>query len=437
MINFREYKNVGISYVIYIVGAVLALILQILLARFMGAYQYGIYSFILASLTIISLIPRFGQDTILTRYISEYLVKKQWGELRGILSFSYSLSVYISVSLIVLLFIAVNVFQLKLDFNINILKLGLIGVPIICLAKFNQSSIQSLKKPGLSLLGNLIISPLLVIAGSVAAYYTSAPVAEILIWIYCLSIVLSHVVMICVLEKLLSGVPDTNTRIYKKREWIIAAVPLFISSGLNVLLGRIDILMLGFLADSREVGIYTIASLIATPISFILIAINNILAPEISSLYQLGKTEELQEQLSGYMRIALVVTVPVVLFIFAAGHFILLLFGPVFAEGYIALLILTVGQFLNVFMGSVGVIMSMTNRQRLSAIILTFAVVVNILLNFVLIPDFGKVGASVATALTVILWNYLMYLHISKSLLINPTAMPVIRRYLKRASKRI
>ena len=396
----------------------------------MGAYQYGVYSFVLTSLAIISLIPRFGLDTILTRYISEYLVKKQWKELRGILSFSYNISILISAALILFIYFILNIFDFSLDFNTDILALGLLVIPVLCLAKFNQSSIQSLRRPALSLLGNLIITPILIIAGLFFVLNVSVPIAENLIWIYCIAVVLSYTAMMIILEKLLLDVPKIKNRIYKKREWLIAAVPLFIASGLNILLGRIDILMLGLLANSREVGIYTIASLIATPISFILMAINNILAPEISSLYQLGKTDEIQKLLTRYMRIALVVTIPVVLVVFIAGYYLLLLFGNAFAEGHLALLILTVGQFINVFMGSVGVIMNMTNRQRLSAIILGFAVIVNVLLNILLIPGYGKTGAAIATTLTIILWNYLMYLHIKRRLLINPTAMPLIRRYL-------
>jgi O-antigen/teichoic acid export membrane protein len=93
---------------------------------------------------------------------------------------------------------------------------------------------------------------------------------------------------------------------------------------------------------------------------------------------------------------------PVVLVIvFAAQDVMTVLFGVEYATGASALLILTIGQFINIATGATGTILIMTGHQtawfRLSMLIM----VVSLTLNLTLIPRWGMVGAAVATATTV------------------------------------
>ena len=64
-----------------------------------------------------------------------------------------------------------------------------------------------------------------------------------------------------------------------------------------------------------------------------------------------------------------------------------------------------VGQIINAFSGSVGVIMQMTGRERLFQNILIVALIINIGMNFLLIPTYGIIGAAIASSASIVFWN--------------------------------
>ena len=99
-------------------------------------------------------------------------------------------------------------------------------------------------------------------------------------------------------------------------------------------------------------------------------------------------------------------------------------FGSEFKDGYYALLILSVGQLVNVLSGSVGYIMTMTGRQKQAAYVLAISAALNIVMNYMLIPHFGIEGAAIATAVSLMLWNIALILYIRKKINLNSTMFP-------------
>ena len=104
------------------------------------------------------------------------------------------------------------------------------------------------------------------------------------------------------------------------------------------------------------------------------------------------------------------------------GKWVLSFFGADFVNGYMALVVLTVGQVARALFGSVGFLMTMTGHGRETAYVFGLSVVLNIGLNAFLIPPFGMAGAAFATALTTILWNVLLFVYVLNRLGINSTA---------------
>ena len=67
---------------------------------------------------------------------------------------------------------------------------------------------------------------------------------------------------------------------------------------------------------------------------------------------------------------------------------------------------------INAFCGSVGVYLNMTNKQTTFQWIIASAVVVNVFLNWMLIPRYGMQGAAIATSASMIMWNVTAVLYV-------------------------
>ena len=105
------------------------------------------------------------------------------------------------------------------------------------------------------------------------------------------------------------------------------------------------------------------------------------------------------------------------------GKFVLGLFGSEFVVVYLPLLILLVGQMINALAGSVALIMAMSGHQKQTGIIITTSAAMNIVLNLLLIPILGILGAAVSTTSTMILWNVMMLVYVYRKLGINSTVI--------------
>jgi O-antigen/teichoic acid export membrane protein len=99
-----------------------------------------------------------------------------------------------------------------------------------------------------------------------------------------------------------------------------------------------------------------------------------------------------------------IVSIPsVILLLFPS--WVLSWFGSDYTVGATALMILVVGQFINVACGSVGYLLTMTGKEKVMRNIMLVTALVNVGLSIYLVQDFGMKGVAFATAFSIVLWN--------------------------------
>jgi O-antigen/teichoic acid export membrane protein len=76
---------------------------------------------------------------------------------------------------------------------------------------------------------------------------------------------------------------------------------------------------------------------------------------------------------------------------------------------YVPLVILCVGQLVNASMGSVASVLNMTGHERETTKSVLVGAFVNVTLNLALVPVWGMIGAAIATACTLVVWNVIMW----------------------------
>lgn len=155
-------------------------------------------------------------------------------------------------------------------------------------------------------------------------------------------------------------------------------------------------------------------------ISFGLKSVNAIMAPLISELHATGRMEDLQRLVSRAARMIFVFTLVACATLFVVGEWALGLFGAEFRAGNPVLRLLLVSQAVNALAGSVGHLLTMTGSQRLAAWIAGSGAAVNVLLNLLLIPVWGIVGAALATTISTVGWNVAAVVGVRRRLGIDP-----------------
>jgi O-antigen/teichoic acid export membrane protein len=163
--------------------------------------------------------------------------------------------------------------------------------------------------------------------------------------------------------------------------------------------------MLGILASEDAVGLYTAASKMSVQLRFVLFALTAAFSPIISELYHSDRTEALDQLYADTVRWITIGTLPlaVVLIVFAPD--IMRLFGADFQEGAILLRLLALAYIVVAGSGSVGHMLQMSDHQDFAFAVNACMAVLNVGLNWVLIQQYGVVGAAVATGLSHALGN--------------------------------
>jgi O-antigen/teichoic acid export membrane protein len=215
---------------------------------------------------------------------------------------------------------------------------------------------------------------------------------------------------------------------YDTSRWIKSALPFVLASGMQVLNREISVVLLGILQTPGEVGLFRVAQRGAMLIPFGLQAVNMAIAPTISQMLTRGEKNRLQRMISKSVLAVMAFALPVAFVLILGGQWIIpYVFGDDYAPAYLPLVILCLGQLVNVGMGSVGLILNMAGLERLTAIGVAIAAVVSVTCNAVLIPHYGANGAAVATSISLIIWNIILCIWVYKRLGLVNTIIPLKR----------
>jgi O-antigen/teichoic acid export membrane protein len=189
---------------------------------------------------------------------------------------------------------------------------------------------------------------------------------------------------------------------------------------------KIDIVILGAFHDAESIGRYNVALRLSELAGLALFIINFVLAPVVSELYHKNNLIQLQRWMTRSARALLLVSVPVILLLIIYRQPVLHFFGAEYVSAQWALMILCLGQLINVAFGSPGLLLAMAGSQKYSNISLFCSIIVNISLSLTLTPLYGIEGVAIATSVGIFVWNFLMNHFVRTKLKINTTAFGVI-----------
>jgi O-antigen/teichoic acid export membrane protein len=405
-------KGVFHVFIVQSGGAVLLLISEIVLARLLGVEQFGLYAKITVWVFVFFLLGTLGFNHVLLRYVPVYIAHQSWGELRGLLSRSTWWTALASVLLAGVAFAIVWFWEKPGTMTVAALAVALLGLPLQALAALRQAVLRGLQQNVRALFPEQIIRPLvlLFLLGLITWSAVSPLIAVKALACNLVAVVIAFVVGSWWQHRYLPAEVWDSMPVRHDREWLDAALPLLGIVGLGLVAsGRIDIILIGALRGGDiEAGMYAAANRLAEVILFVIAIVNIVVVPMIAHLHSTKEHDELQRLVSLAVKLMLCSALPLGISLSIFGKELLVLFGPDFAAGYSALLLLTAAQMIPVFWGPVLFLLTMTGYQREALKITLFAVGIKLIMALLLIPRFGMTGAAGATLAGVLVSNMLM-----------------------------
>ncbi len=190
--------------------------------------------------------------------------------------------------------------------------------------------------------------------------------------------------------------------------WQIAW-PLWISNFISLGLMQLDLLVVGFYYPGVDTGIYSTPRSLMQYVLMPLVIVNMVVPPIIAQLYAKKDLGGLERTLQTTATVAGIPAFLAVLGVIFFAEPVLTLYGgkEEYALGSTVLIIMSLGQLVNVFAGSCMPALAMTGHQRYNMIISIIVGVFTVAAYFLVVPRFGLTGAAIVVALTLCLRNAL------------------------------
>lgn len=417
--NFYEvFSGSVITFLTKILAILLGLILSLIISKYYGARELGIYSLIVSFFSITLIISMVGTNTSILRFIPEEVGKHSLQSAYKLFFkvFNIVLVCSFAISGIVFLFannIAVDIFNKAYLYPIFIISS--VFIVFQSLGILSISTIRALKNIKLYSLFQIIqplIQILTLIIMIVLFSYSEFDSVYSLMFSYLITFIISFYFVL----KLFNTKEQHSNISYRSTKSIVfISLPMMLSTAMSMVILQTDILMLGAMVDAEKVGIYSIVVKLSTLTIFLLTSVNVVIAPKISELFYSEKIIELKILLTKTTSLISILTLPVIFILIFFGKEILGIFGKEFIIGYSALLLLLIGQLINVFAGPVEFFLNMTGHQKSLNYIVIFAALVNIILNINLIPLYGFVGAALASMVSLSISKIISIIYIKKN----------------------
>jgi O-antigen/teichoic acid export membrane protein len=413
-------------------GAATAFVAQVILARLLSVSQYGIYTFVMAWITLIALLAPLGADKASLRFIPAYLAQSRMRDVQRYLRWAFGQCLIVSICLSIITLVGVFTLRgyLPAEASVPFLFAAAI-IPINGVVQIATEIVRAFRMVVASELPNMVFRPIVVggVAWIAMVVWDVPATASMVVLINGAAGVMA-ILLLWLFINSAGGDPDPVSTPQEsnlpelsagRRVWIRGSLALLVVVVSNFILGRTDILMLGVLVGPEEAALYNAASRIATSAGFPLIAIASILTPMISRSYSSGRDEELQAVLTFGAWLSLAASVVVGATVALMAEPFLGLFGPDYRSEGMTLRILVIGQVVSSLAGAVGYLLAVTGRQQFLAFMTATAAVFNIGLNALLIPPLGATGAAIATAVTLGIYNLVLAAVAIRKAGLNPT----------------
>jgi len=431
--SLRQYliKGVSGSFIIRVASTALSFGVAVVLARILGAEGFGVYAFCISASQLLAVPAMLGLPQLIVREVSAYQNKENFALMRGILRRSWQGIVIVSLLFIIVIGISVSYLTRYIDaMSLPSFWFALLLVPLLALIRVQGSALRGLKKIIWGQMGDLLRPGLFLLAIMFLCFFLHFEitpwhaVALQVITLMIILVIIGNILYWNLPFKLKKTKPEYNTSVWLSSTW-----PMLITQSMHAINNQSSIIMLGFLGSAEGVGIFRIAQRAAMLVPFGMQALTVTIAPTISSYYIQGELKRLQQLLTRTTRMVLAFSLPIAVILMIGSFWIVpFIFGADFQQAVWPLIILCLGQLVNIAIGPVENVLTMTQNERISAKGVSFGTILNIILHLILIPMWGVMGAAIATSLTIVIWNVLLAVLLFRKLRISSSALGKIEK---------
>ena len=388
-------------FVIRVASAAIAFISQVLLARWMGTFEYGIFVAVWAGVVIASTLTALGLPSAIVRFVAEYREHGKyslvWGMIHGSMWLSLAVATVAAAICATILYLYP---QIVTNYFVIPIYLAALCLPAFAVEGVNDSVARPFNWTRIAFLPTFIIRPLAILVFmGIAILIGYEPTAVTAMWSAVIAIYLTSVFQFLILRAKLRDAVEQAAPDYRFKYWLSIALPIFLVESFYVLVTQVDVLFVSWLTNPEDTAIYFAATKILALVHFVYFAVRATASHRFAAYNASGKIDEYREFVGKTVSWTFWPSLIIGLIMVLLGKYLLMLFGPEFVAGQSVLWILVAGIVMRASIGPAEALLVMSGKQNTCAVVYASALFVNVVLNMTLIPVYGMIGAAIATTL--------------------------------------
>jgi|Deesub1362B_J571_1020462.scaffolds.fasta_scaffold00195_46 O-antigen/teichoic acid export membrane protein len=394
----------GWSFMFKVLALGLGYISTLIISNFFGARVVGLFNLSATVVTIVVMFCLMGFPTSILRFVGEYQGDRA---IISILVRMILISIFTSFPFLIVGFIFADEISIHAFHDERLkdfLRVMFVGIPFVVVTNILIEFIRGLRLIRVSETlrnSNVLFSlPAIVILVFLLKFNDLTPAVA-----YLFASIAVFTIAVFYVQKTVKKLEFYKNTAIQYKKIIKVSLPMLMTASMFLITGSVDKLMLGYFMGPKEVGIYSVAFRVAALTSMILMAINTIVAPKMAELYWAKRYNELKNMVRFSAKLIFFLSFPILLCFIIFAKPILSLFGQEFVAGKWVLITISAGEFINATTGPVGYFLDMTGLQVVRRNLVFLYMLMNVSLNYILIPEYGYNGAAVATAFTQGLFN--------------------------------
>jgi O-antigen/teichoic acid export membrane protein len=389
--------------IIRLTGAVLGYLSMALLARWLGAFDFGVYAYVWVWIVTLGIVLSLGYYHTALRYIPEYMARRRWRRLNGFMRHSFLVVTISGIAGAVCAAALILLLRDRVDsYYVTPLLIGAACLPFSALLVQFEGIARAFGWIGLAYSPGYVLRPLF-LTGAVAIALTLGfmPGSVEALWAVFISCLLAVIVQGTLIWRYQrSHFPPL--RPVDSPGWLKISLSFLMIEGFRLVLDNVDVILIGQLLAPDDVAVYFATMRTGGLVAFVYFAVAALAVPRFSQLHANGRKGEMQVFVGGAIRLMFWPTFAAALGLAVLGPFVLSVFGEDFGAGYPVLLVILTGLVIRAALGPVEFLLNMTGHQLDTVRVYGVAAMADVGLNLVLIPRYGIFGAAMATYIAVI-----------------------------------
>lgn len=407
----RSDHSAGFSIGARVAAVALIYFSDIILARWMGQREFGVYVYVWTCLLLLSDLLPLGLAAAAERFIPEYTRYKMFQHLRGFI-FGSRWLVFALASLVALA-CAVLIQTFPSWFNhyaVIPLYLACAALPFAALTNLLDGIARAYNLERMVPLPLSVVRPLLFLVLIVEANAFGAPADAVTAMTAAVAAIwATAIIQLLLIDRQLVPALGEGGKCIDVRGWLRVSFPIVVVGGFYTLMAYTDILLLQWFQPAEDVALYYAASKTMMLAALVYVAVDAAIAHRFRDRSISDNPAELGRFMRDASQWTFWPSVAGVIVVLLLGIPMLWLFGADFTAGYPLMFILAVGLLARAWIGPAERLLTMLGNARACGFVYAAAFITNAGTCLVLIPEIGAAGAALGMTTALITESALLF----------------------------